>query len=53
MASALRYFMETASEDYWVQLIGIMSRAEDPGLAAIRAILTKALPDTAEVARLP
>jgi hypothetical protein len=53
MASTLRYFMETASEDYWVQLIGIMSRAEDPGLAAIRAILTKALPETVEVARLP
>jgi hypothetical protein len=53
MASTLRYFMETASEDHWVQLIGIMSRAQDPGLAAIRAILTKALPETAELARLP
>jgi hypothetical protein len=44
LASTVRYFMETASEDHWVQLIGIMSRAEDPGLAVIRAILTKALP---------
>jgi hypothetical protein len=44
MASTIRYFMETASEDHWVQLIGIMNRAEDPALAAIRAILTKALP---------
>ena len=44
MASTLRHFMETASEDHWVQLIGIMNRAEDPGLAAIRAILMKALP---------
>ena len=30
MASTLRHFMETASEDHWVQLIGIMNRAEDP-----------------------
>jgi hypothetical protein len=45
MASAVRYFLETASEDHWVQLIGIMNRAEDPGLAAIRAILAKALPE--------
>jgi hypothetical protein len=44
MASTLRHFMETADDDHWVQLIGIMNRAEDPGLAAIRAILMKALP---------
>jgi len=44
LASTLRYFLETASEDHWVQLIGIMSRAADPGLAAIKAILEKALP---------
>lgn len=43
-AETVRGFLASASDDHWVQLIGIMSRAEDPGLAAIRAILTKALP---------
>ena len=43
VASSVRGFLDTASDDHWVQLIGIMSRAEDPGLAAMRAILTKAL----------
>lgn len=47
MATAVRSFLETASDDHWLQLVGIMSRAQDPGLAAMRAILTKALP-TAE-----
>ena len=53
LASTLRFFLETASEDHWVQLIGIMSRAEDPGLAAIRAVLKKALPEVAEPAQAP
>jgi len=44
LASTIRGFLETASDDHWLQLISIMNRAEDPGLAAIRAILTKALP---------
>jgi hypothetical protein len=44
MASSLRHFMETAADDHWVQLIGVMNRSEDPSLAAIRAILMKALP---------
>jgi hypothetical protein len=44
MAATVRGFLDTACDDHWVQLIGIMNRAEDPGLAAIRAILTKALP---------
>ncbi|WP_281004751.1 hypothetical protein [Mesorhizobium hawassense] len=38
--------MDTASDDLWTQLIGIMNRAQDPGLAAMRAILDKALPRT-------
>jgi len=46
MAPLVRNFIETASDDLWVQLIGIMNRAEDPSLAAIRAILGKALPAT-------
>lgn len=44
MASAVRSFLETASDDHWLQLVGIMNRAPDPGLAAVRAILAKALP---------
>ncbi|TGT62296.1 hypothetical protein EN802_33410 [bacterium M00.F.Ca.ET.159.01.1.1] len=45
VGSAVRNFVDTASDDLWTQLIGIMDRAQDPGLAAIRAILEKTLPD--------
>ncbi|MDQ0392134.1 hypothetical protein [Labrys monachus] len=48
IASIVRNFIETASDDHWTQLIGIMNRADDPGLAAMRAILEKALPQTRE-----
>lgn len=46
-ASLVRRFVETASDDLWVQLVGIMNRADDPTLAAIRAILTRTLPEAA------
>lgn len=46
VGSAVRHFMETASDDLWTQLIGMMNRAEDPGLTAMRAILDKALPQS-------
>jgi hypothetical protein len=45
-ATSVRRFLDAASDDHWVQLIGIMNRAEDPGLAALHAILRSALPDT-------
>ena len=45
VAATVRDFLDTASDDHWVQLIGIMNRAADPGLAALRAILSKALPE--------
>lgn len=48
VGSAVRNFVDTASDDLWTQLIGIMNRAQDPGLAAMRAILEKALPGTRE-----
>jgi hypothetical protein len=48
VASTVRGFLDAASDDHWLQLVGIMSRARDPGLAAIRAILDKALPRTTE-----
>lgn len=47
VGSAVRRFLDTASEEEWVQLIGIMGRAADPGLAAMRAILQRALPPAA------
>ncbi len=48
VASAVRGFLDTASDDHWLQLVGIMNRARDPGLAAVRAILDKALPAARE-----
>lgn len=45
VGSAVRNFLDTASDDLWSQLIGLMNRAQDPGLAAMRAILEKTLPD--------
>ncbi|WP_292269483.1 hypothetical protein [Mesorhizobium sp.] len=44
--SAVRHFVDTASDDLWTLLIGLMNRAQDPGLAALRAILDKSLPGT-------
>ena len=41
LATVIRSFMEMASDDDFVQLVGIMNRAEDPGLAAVRSILRK------------
>ncbi|MDT3376938.1 hypothetical protein RNI52_06315 [Labrys neptuniae] len=48
IASAVRGFLDTASDDHWLQLVGIMNSAEDPGLAALRAILDKVLPKVPE-----
>ncbi|MDX8528294.1 hypothetical protein RFM68_27840 [Mesorhizobium sp. MSK_1335] len=48
VGSAVRNFIDTASDDLWTQLIGLMNRAQDPGLAAMRAILEKALPAAGE-----
>ncbi len=44
LASIVRGFVETASDDLWTQLIGVMSQSDDPGLAAVHAILAKVLP---------
>ncbi|RUV83957.1 hypothetical protein EOA75_28830 [Mesorhizobium sp. M1A.F.Ca.IN.022.07.1.1] len=48
VGSAVRNFVDTASDDLWTQLIGLMNRAQDPGLAAMRAILEKTLPQAPE-----
>ena len=44
LAAAVRTFVDEASDDTWLQLVGIMNRAEDPSLAAMRAILEAVLP---------
>lgn len=44
LAASVRTFVDEASDDTWLQLIGIMNRAEDPSLAAMRAILEAVLP---------
>lgn len=48
VGSAVRNFVDTAPDDLWTQLIGLMNRAQDPSLAAMRAILEKALPGAGE-----
>jgi hypothetical protein len=38
-AGAVREFMDGASDDLWFQLLTIVRKANDPGLAAIQTIL--------------
>jgi hypothetical protein len=38
-ASAVRDFVDRADDEHWAQLVTIMRKAGDPGLAAIQAIL--------------
>ncbi|MEX6507594.1 hypothetical protein [Jiella sp. M17.18] len=47
---AVHGFVDTASDDDWMQLMGIMNRAGDPSLAALRAILSHRLPELPEQA---
>ena len=47
VATIVRNFLNAASDDHWVQLIGIMNRVKDPGLAALRAILASELSEAA------
>jgi len=47
VATTVRHFLNAASDDHWVQLVSIMNRAKDPGLAALRAILSSELPELA------
>lgn len=39
MAGIVKGFLDQADDEAWVQLIGIMARAENPGVAALGAIL--------------
>ena len=39
VAGAVRDFVERADDNLWIQLLTVMRKDEDPGLAAIQAIL--------------
>jgi hypothetical protein len=38
-AGAVKEFIERADDDLWFQLLTVMRKAEDPGLAAVQTIL--------------
>ena len=38
-SGAVREFIERADDDLWFQLLTIMRKADDPGLAAVQTIL--------------
>ncbi|MGH7121284.1 MAG: hypothetical protein ACREFP_20220 [Acetobacteraceae bacterium] len=38
-AGAVREFMERASDELWFELLTIIRKAEDPGIAAVQTIL--------------
>jgi hypothetical protein len=42
-AGAVRAFVEYAEDDLWFQLLTIIRKSDDPGLAAVRTILTWAV----------
>ena len=40
VAGAVREFVERADDDLWFQLLTIVRKSDDPGLAAVQTILT-------------
>lgn len=40
VAGAVRDFLESAGDDLWFQLLTIVRKSDDPGLAAVQTILT-------------
>ncbi len=40
VADGVRAFIDEADDDLWFQLITVMRKAEDPGLAGVQAIIT-------------
>lgn len=40
---AVRHFADTAPDDEWVQLMGVLGRAEDPGAACLKRAFAYAL----------
>ena len=50
VAALVRGFMDHADDDRWLQIVGIMGRSEEHGLAALEAILRQGLePSTSPV----
>jgi hypothetical protein len=49
-ALAVRRFVERAEDEEWLELVGAIGRAADPGLAALRAIMRRAAADARAVA---
>jgi hypothetical protein len=43
-AQSVGRFVNGASDEEWLTLIGLMSRAEDPGQVFLRRVLSNALP---------
>ena len=39
VAGAVREFLESADDDLWFQLLTIVRKSDDPGLAAVQTIL--------------
>lgn len=39
-SGAVREFVESAGDDLWFQLLTVIRKADDPGLAAVQTILT-------------
>lgn len=47
-AQSVGQFVNGASDEEWLTLIGLMSRAENPGQVFLRRVLSNALPRTQE-----
>jgi hypothetical protein len=42
---AVREFVEQAEDDLWFQLLTIIRKAEDPGMAAVQTVLRRVITD--------
>lgn len=47
-AQAVGQFVNSASDEEWLTLIGLMSRADNPGQVFLRRVLSNALPRSQE-----
>jgi delta-aminolevulinic acid dehydratase/porphobilinogen synthase len=44
VASRIRHLIDHGDEEFWVELLGVMSGSAQPGAAAIQRILARAFP---------
>lgn len=49
VAAAVRHLLDHGSEEVWLDLVGRMANSPQPGAAALRAILARAFPASAEL----